>query len=648
MIRYRSVLVLLALAGLSAWAGCGNDEAEKKAQAEALIPQLATAGKTEREELIKQLVGLGAPALEPVKAALPDRDQATRLALIQVLGGLKNAGGLETLTQQMKDQDPEIRAAAATALGVLGNADGLRPLQDAVDGDAEASVRVAAAAALGALNNPRAIPALLRALKDGHKGVRTAAVEALGKLGEPALNPLLEAVQGDDEVVRRGADQALGQLAQKLAGDLASEDKGVREAAVTALGRIGRRDKVQAILPLLRDSEPRVRLAAARALERLPAAAARAALKSRMQGEAEEEGVRLAAAVALGKLGDPAAFEFLIAALASEDSALRVTAAAALAEMGERAAGLLRQALQHENALVRWGAAQALGEIGDKKAVAPLLQRLKDPESAVRAAAILSLGRLGQAEAVEPLLKQLGDASAMVRWSAAWALEEIGAASVTYLLEHLEPASLDPTQAALLGRVADIRARPLLLAGLQSPQGGVREQAAWALGQVDDGRSVVALIQALRHDDPATRREAALALSQVDERALWPPARPDLMVHSADEEEALQTYVKRAVQENLLRVAVTDRVEKVREAAGVSLEKLNQEDLVTQFITALGHEDPAIRAGAARVLGDRGDLRAAAALEKLAKDRDEGVRRAARAAYKLITGKALEEPAKKL
>lgn len=641
-------MALLALAGLVAWAGCGNDEAEKKAQAKALIPQLATSGKTEREELIKQLVGLGAPALEPVKEALPNSDLTTRLALIQVLGDLKNAGGLEPLTQQMKDPHPEIRAAAATALGVLANADGLRPLQDAVDGDAEAAVRVAAAAALGTLNNPRAIPALLRALKDGQREVRTAAVEALGKLGEPALNPLLEAARGDDAVVRQGADRALGRLAEKFAGDLASEDKGVREAAVTALGRIGRPDKVQAILPLLRDAEPKVRLAAARALERLPAQAARPALKSRMREEAEDEGVRLAAAVALGKLGDPAAFEFLIAALASEDSTLRVTAAAALAEMGERAAGSLRQALQHENALVRWGAAQALGAIGDKKAVGPLLRCLKDPESAVRAAAILSLGRLGQAEAVEPLLHQLGDASALVRWSAAWALEELGAASVTYLLAHLEPAQLDPTQAALLGRVADHRARPLLLAGLQGPQGAVREQAAWALGQLDDGRSVVALIQALRHNDPATRREAALALSRFDEPALLPPEWRDGMVHSAAEEEALPTYVGRAVRENLLRVAVTDQAAEVREAAGVSLEKLNQADLVAQFIAALSHEDPAIRAGAARMLGERGDLRAATALEKLAKDKDERVRSAARAAYQSITGKALEEPAKKL
>lgn len=74
---------------------------------------------------------------------------------------------------------------------------------------------------------------------------------------------------------------------------------------------------------------------------------------------------------------------------------------------------------------LRSTAAFILGEIGDKRAVKPLIYRLEDREWQVRAVAAGALGKIGDERAVEPLTKVLKDGYEQVREAAKWALERI-------------------------------------------------------------------------------------------------------------------------------------------------------------------------------------------------------------------------------
>lgn len=71
-------------------------------------------------------------------------------------------------------------------------------------------------------------------------------------------------------------------------------------------------------------------------------------------------------------------------------------------------------------------AAAALGELGDPRAVEPLLELLKDHYSIVRCAAIQSLGRLHDRQAIEPLLNHLGHPDEHTRLAVVKALGELG------------------------------------------------------------------------------------------------------------------------------------------------------------------------------------------------------------------------------
>lgn len=91
------------------------------------------------------------------------------------------------------------------------------------------------------------------------------------------------------------------------------------------------------------------------------------------------------------------AFGPLLAALGSDDAHTRANAADALGELGNgRAVEYLIQALADSVSAVRVSAALALGELADARAVPALQNALADGETSARGAAILALGQTGK------------------------------------------------------------------------------------------------------------------------------------------------------------------------------------------------------------------------------------------------------------
>ena len=117
------------------------------------------------------------------------------------------------------------------------------------------------------------------------------------------------------------------------------------------------------------------------------------------------------AAHALGQLGDPRAVAPLIQALRDADGGVRREAAHALGQLGDsRVVEVLIQALHDADGGVRREAAHALGQLGDPRAVAPLIQALHDADSEVRWEAARTLRQLGDPRIVAPLIQALYDA----------------------------------------------------------------------------------------------------------------------------------------------------------------------------------------------------------------------------------------------
>ncbi len=214
-------------------------------------------------------------------------------------------------------------------------------------------------------------------------------------------------------------------------------------------------------------------------------------------------------------------------------------AASGLGKIGEPAVELLIGFLSDENG--NYIAARALGQIGDVRAVEPLIRLLKDEEASVRGAAVRALGEIGDERAVEPLIGMLSDRQG-ISMGAVDAMGEIGGVRVVDLLiEMLSDTAMWPRwhAARALGKIGDTRAvEPLIrLLGDDytqkwgSPHHTPRCAAAGALVQIGDKRAVELLIvvlkpliEALRTGYISTERQfAAETLGEIgDTRAVEP------------------------------------------------------------------------------------------------------------------------------
>ena len=131
----------------------------------------------------------------------------------------------------------------------------------------------------------------------------------------------------------------------------------------------------------------------------------------------------------------------------------------------------LIQALEDNSPDVRGNAAQALGKIGDERAVGPLVMIMNDPNENFppRENEILALGEIGE-PAVEPFIQILDSNVAGLAAMAAYSLRVIGEFAVEPLIQAMED---------------------------EKPQ--IRARAAEALGGIKDKRAIEPLTRAL-HD----------------------------------------------------------------------------------------------------------------------------------------------------
>ncbi len=131
----------------------------------------------------------------------------------------------------------------------------------------------------------------------------------------------------------------------------------------------------------------------------------------------------------LGETDKREAVNFLVKYLSKEiDNEIKSHVANAIIKISRKKAPLqLILLLRHKSWVTRMKAAEILGEIGDKKAVYPLIRILRiDQEPTVKEWAAISLGKIGDKKASKPLVASLlSDPNYEVRMESANALGRI-------------------------------------------------------------------------------------------------------------------------------------------------------------------------------------------------------------------------------
>jgi HEAT repeat protein len=442
------------------------------------------------------------------------------------------------------------RVFAAEFLGEIGCARAVEPLLEVMRNTSEEDrdVRMAASRALGRIRDPRAIPALIEALRVPESWLPPRVAEVLLQFGRAALDPLVEQVRTAPEAsVRTWAAEILGALGDDRAvaplvaclGDLNDQ---VRARAASSLGKLGDRRAVSDLMPLmLADPVPFVRIQVVRALGAIGDERALHHLVDSLNDGAWW--VRIRVVEALEQLGEPAV-EPLFLALEDEDIEVRRRAAITLERLGvlrslvqklkeeepgvrEKllAAGqagaveVLNAALEDPARETRLRVSRLAGEIPHPAISHALLERLREEQDpGVLAEVITSLARLREPGAAEPITGMLGYPSETIRAAAVSALERLPVSEPDRLLG---PVVRDPDArvrrgaARVLGRVGDAASSFFLRDLLRDSDSGVRVEAAASLGLLGAEDAVDVLMEAFRDYDPGVQLAVARALGQV-------------------------------------------------------------------------------------------------------------------------------------
>jgi HEAT repeat protein len=167
---------------------------------------------------------------------------------------------------------------------------------------------------------------------------------------------------------------------------------------------------------------------------------------------------------------------------------------------------------------VRETTAIALGGLGDRRAIGPLVLALKDATSGVRRIAAAALSRIDEnwssspeaRAAVEELKPALYDRDPNVRHFVSQLLVNLGAAEPEAAAEPVATGNSDSSVEKRRKLAAS-----LFLAILCDPDRDLRQAAAEALGRLGERRAEPALVRALRDSDAAVQSAAEQALAAL-------------------------------------------------------------------------------------------------------------------------------------
>jgi HEAT repeat protein len=286
-----------------------NTPEEIRQKVDGILAKLKSSQQGRKRFPVEEMTELGADGAIYLATRLPDLTIEVQSMVAAALGTLKVPQTAPILEPLLGDPSPKLRATAAVALGLMGDEGGkvryLRPLLR----DPDPEVRSTVLGMLAAVEDRDWFDPVSQLCGDADPTVRSRAMAVSGRLA--AKYSLQETYLGilADPLRRGGPD--------------------VRIDMAGAIGSLGRREGWSHLAPLLGDTEPKVRAAAAMALLALAAPDSGPDILDHLPRE-QDRMTRLYLASTAQKLKLRAAVVPLVDWLSDPDEEIRKAAGAAL------------------------------------------------------------------------------------------------------------------------------------------------------------------------------------------------------------------------------------------------------------------------------------------------------------------------------
>jgi HEAT repeat protein len=469
---------------------------------------------------------------DPLVALLKEPDPGLRMQAALALGERHTPAAIDALIGALGDPDLNVRFHAIEALGRLRAGDAADALADVAEAE-DFFLAFPAVDALSRMHDARVVPRLIPLLR--RPDIAQPVTDALGELGgAEAVAPLAAALHDASHptpiaralarIHERYEEQyAAGALivdefqsavtpagAQRILDAVSSTDGGDLAALVTVLGWLRGPAVERALARLL--GHPAVRSTVIETIARLDAGAGINDVLVE-QLHAADADVRLAAIVALGRIGDRQAAPAVAAMLAGPTAEI-VAAASALARIGDPDSfDALLPLLSHEDAAARHAAIGALNSLGHPAMASRIAGLLSSPDARLRESAVRIAGYFGYRDCVDTLIERCADPDESVRRAAVEHLpflEDRRAGAHLAAALHDAAPRVRAAAAQALAHVPAGEARDLLLGAAQDPDAWVRYYAVRSLGALRDAAALPRLSQQAASDPAMHVRIAAL------------------------------------------------------------------------------------------------------------------------------------------
>jgi len=455
-----------------------------------LLETLNVAQETELRALALVLGWLEGREVEQALAHLLGRPTAQREVVKALVRYGPRIGDL--LIAQLGAEDKEVRRAAMAAIERLGDRRAVPALVRILTEETDENLIIAAANALTRIGDPQAFEVFLKFLGHRTLAVRQAAVAALNSLNHPLM-----------------AEQALSLLQ--------NSNPYVRESAVRILGYIGQSESLELLLGCCQDPDESVRQAVMESLPYFDYDKCVIPTLARALAE-DTPKVRASAARAFAEIESPSVLSYLREAVKDSEAWVRYFAIRSLGihQDVESVEALSQVAWTDRAHQVRIAAIEALGNVGQVKAVAILAPLSRSEDENLANAALEALGKIHHPEALTPLLVAIQAPGQATRIKAIKALEQHRDSKVVTLLQEVvttqDETPLVQVAIESLVQIATPEAIQALTALTANPKR--REACVDALAQL--GEAEVEWIAAgLKHQHVGVRSAVVDALTRM-------------------------------------------------------------------------------------------------------------------------------------
>jgi len=351
---------------------------------------------------------------------------------------------------------------------------------------------------------------------------------------EDAVPLLVEMLKSSNIGVQESADNALRKIGGKEAVDgviplLRSDEAPVRNGAMDILRALGSQE-LQSIIPLLKEEDVDIRIFATDILGSAGNVMAVAPLCEALLKDPEVN-VRYQAAVSLGDLGLPEAAKCLNQAMRDEEW-VQYSVIEALAKIRHGSSvDAMVKAMSHSSELVVSMIIDALGDMGNVKAVSLLLARMETSPTALRNKIVKAIVKILGAKLVnllpkdaranfrEYLLVALEDEEEEVQDAAINGLAVMGgddaAAGIFAIAAKLDPDQDQDRLDRIISSLAQMGVTAVLKNALRSDDAHAAQLAVEVLARIASPEVESVLVNAFWQNPIAVQRAIVVVLAQI-------------------------------------------------------------------------------------------------------------------------------------